>query len=134
MAIPLQSDPIVFARDDFGQLIIPKRQARGLEAILILARSALRLWRDEWFLDRDAGMPYLETEDGVVTTRDAILGQAYDPAKTTLAVRRVLLAIAGVLDVADMRTSYDGSERALSISCTLRTQFGESPLVVALAA
>lgn len=130
----LENDPVVFARDEDGQLIIPKRQARGLEAILILARAALRLWRDEWFLNRDIGMPYLETEDGSVTTREAILGQAYDPAKVALAVRRVLLPIAGVAEVKDMRTAYDPETRALSIACTLRTAFGEAPVAVAVTA
>lgn len=121
------TDPVCFARDANNNLIIPLRFARGLEAILILVRTRLLLWRDEWFLDRDAGMPWLETSDGAVTERDAILGQVFDPAKTARAVRREILTVAGVVTVPELRCSFDGDERALSIAMVVRTRFGDSP-------
>lgn len=135
MPVLLESDPRCFARDERNDLIVPRRLARGMEALLILCRTRLYLWRDEWFLDRDIGMPWLETPDGVVTEQDAILGQAFDAAKTARAVRRELLAVTGVIDVPELRCTFDGETRTLSIEFRVRAAFGDSELVtVALAA
>lgn len=119
------TDPVVFARDANHDLIIPLRQAAGLEAVLILVRTAWLLWRDEWFLNRDVGMPWLETEDGVVTDRDAILGQVYDPAKVSRALRAEALAIPGVVDLAEFKSSFDGASRNLTVSAVVRVQFAD---------
>lgn len=124
------ADPVVFARDANNDLIVPLRKATGLEAVLILVRTALLLWRDEWFLNRDSGTPWLETEDGVVTERDAILGQPYDAAKIARTLRKVVLAVPGVSDVTQLRSSFNGDTRNMTVSMVVRTRFGDSPLVV----
>ena len=131
----LSTDPVVFARDENNDIIIPLRIARGIEAVLILVRTALLLWRDELALNRDVGMPWIETEDGVVTERDAILGQPYDAAKIARVVRKELLAVNGVLGVIQFASSFDAETRTLAVSLIVRTAFGDSPLTtVALAA
>lgn len=127
--MPGINDPLCFARDDNGDRIVPGRLASGMEAVLILVRAAIKLWRAEWFLDKDIGMPWLETPDGVVTERDAILGQAYDPAKTARALRREILAVPGVVEVPELRTSYDGAERTPSISLRVRVRFDDAEVV-----
>lgn len=129
---PLSTDPLVFARDQNNNLIIPLRKASGLEAIAILVRTAWGIWRDEFFLNRDVGMPWLDTEDGVVTERDAILGQPYDAGKTARALRAEAIAINGVRDVVGIRTSFDGATRTLTASGTVRSNFGD--VVVSTAA
>lgn len=134
MAAPLITDPICFARDERNDLIIPLRKASGLEAVLIMARTILLLHRDEWALNRDIGTPWLPTEDGVVAERDAILGQGYDAGKTLRSLRPQLMAIPGVRDVAEFKSSFDSEERGLSVSMVLRTRFGDAPLTVAIAA
>lgn len=121
----LSTDALCFARDENGDRIVPGRLASGMEAILILIRARLLLWRDEWFLDRDAGMPWLETPDGVVTERDAILGQAFDAAKTARAVRAEILTVPGVVDVPELRCAFDGETRNLTISFVVRVRFAD---------
>ena len=136
MAVLLSTDPVVFARDENNDLIIPLRKAFGLEAVMILVRTALLLWRDEYFLNRSIGMPWLETEDGAVTEQDAILGQQYDPAKAARAIRRTILGtpnepgVPGVDDVVEIKTAFDNTERGLSISCVVKTRFGDAPLTL----
>lgn len=125
------TDPVVFARDPVtGDLIIPLRKAVGLEAVLILVRHAWGVWRDEWFLNRDFGTEWLETEDGVVTESDAILGQAYDAAKISRVLRTRALAVNGVSDVAEFKSSFDGESRNLTVSATIRTAFGDGPVSI----
>lgn len=130
----LTTDPVCFARDENNDLIIPLRVARGLEAILILVRSAWLLWRDEWFLNRAIGVPYLPTTDGEVTKTDAILGQGYDPAKLARGLRGEALAINGVRDVAEFKSRFDGETRNVTASCVIRTAFGDAPITVGLTA
>lgn len=129
----LSTDPVCMARDQVtNDLIIPQRIARGLEAIGILVRSAWMLWRDEWFLNRDVGPPWLETEDGVVTERDAILGQPYDAAKIKRALTAEALKINGVRDVLQFRSTFDGETRNMTASCVARSDFGDAPVSVDL--
>lgn len=131
----LTTDPVCLARDpDTNDLIVPLRLARGLEAIGILVRTAFLLWRDEYFLNRDIGTPWIETEDGAVTERDAILGQPYDAAKVSRVLRGVALGVTGVSDVVQFRSSFDGETRNLTASCIVRTAFGDAPVSVQIAA
>jgi len=130
----LSTDPVVFARDENNDLIVPRRKVAGLEAVLILVRSAWLLWRDEWFLNRDKGTPWLETEDGVVAEQDAILGQPYDAAKIARVLRGEALAVSGVSDVAEFKSSYDGETRNLQVSAVIRTAFGDGTVQIGVEA
>lgn len=121
------TDPIVFARDANNQLEIPLRKAAGLEAILILVRCAWLLFRDEYFLNRGIGVPYLETEDGEVTDRDAILGEPYDPARLARGLRDEALAIPGVADVAEFKSAFDPETRNASVSAVVVAAFADGP-------
>jgi hypothetical protein len=124
MAI-LSTDPLVFARDANNDLIVPMRRVSGLEAIEVLVRAAWSLWRDEFFLNRDVGTPWLETEDGAVGERDAILGQAPDPVKLQRALRAEALAINGVRSLEQFKSSFDGATRNLTASGLIRSDFGD---------
>lgn len=128
------TDPVVFARDSANDLIVPLRKAVGIEAVMILVRSAWLLWRDEWHLNRDVGTPWLETSDGVVTEADAILGQPFDQAKIARVLRGVALAVNGVSDVAEFKSSFDGETRNLQVSATIRTAFGDGQVSVVVGA
>lgn len=134
----LSTDPIVLARDENNDLIIPMRFAGGLEAVVILVRTALRLWRDEYYLNRDIGTPWLETEDGVVTERDAMLGQPYDAGKIARALKPVILGVSIVGSVTQFRTSFDGETRNLTVDCVVGAAFTDvalsTPVSVQIAA
>lgn len=124
MAI-LSTDFLVFARDECGDLEIPLRKASGLEAVGILILCAVRLWRDEYFLNRAAGVAWLETEDGFVTEAEAILGQRFSPAKLDRELRKVISQVTGVGRVTRIAGSFDNAERTLAIRISVRAVFAD---------
>lgn len=121
----LETDPRDWALDRNNNLIIPIRYLRGLPAILQAARVKLSLAKGEWFLNIDLGQPYLETEDGTVSRSEAILGDGqFDPAKATRSMRFSLESIRGVRQVTDIRSSFAGDTRTVSVVWSADTQFG----------
>lgn len=120
----LSTDAICFARDATGSIVVPLRVARGGEAVFIMLRHALTTWRDEWFLDRRRGLPYLETPDGFVSASEAILGQPYDAARIASIVRPVVLGVPGVTGIRELSSSSPES-RAISIRVVAFSVFGD---------
>ncbi len=126
----LEADPVDWELDDNNDLIIPLRYTSGIAAVAQGIRIRLQLWRGEWFLDLDAGMPYLPTEDGAVPESAAILGQKFDSVKARTAVRREILSTPGVVDIPELRITFDGPTRALGIEFRAKTAFGDTDLEV----
>lgn len=125
----LANDPVKFARDVNGDLVVPFQLVAGLDAVALGIRDRLLLFAGEWFLDLDAGVPYLPSVDGsnAVTERAALLGQKFDPVKTRAAFRREILSVPGVVAVPVLLTSFDGPTRRLAITWRATTQFGDTP-------
>lgn len=121
----LSTDPVCFARLPSGDLEIPMRLVSGLEAVRIGVRERLLTFAGEWFLDLDHGVPYLPTEDGRITERDAILGQHFDDLKIRAALRRAILSTPNVSAIVELRVSFDGAARAVSAQWRARTSFGD---------
>lgn len=119
----LATDPVCFARDVSGDLDLPLRLASGLEAVAIGVRSRLLLFAGEWFLDLDAGVPYLPGLG--VEERAALLGQRYDAVRTRAVFRREILATPGIVALTSLQTSFDGALRRLSVAWRARCAFGE---------
>lgn len=130
MAKLLTTDPLCFARDDCGDLIIPLRKASGLEAFAILVRAAVLLFCDEYYLNRDIGFRWLPTDDEVVTEDQAILGQPFDAAKLQREVRRVVLQVTAARSISDFKASFTGEDRTLQMSFVAHSDFGDSPIAV----
>jgi hypothetical protein len=126
----LETDPIDWELDENNDLIIPLRYTSGIEAVAQGIRIRLQLWRGEWFLDLDAGIPYLPTEDGAVTEQAAILGQRFDSVKARTAFRREILSTPGVVDIPELRITFDGPTRTLAIEFRAKTAFGDTDLEV----
>lgn len=126
----LSTDPLDLLLDSSGDLVIENGDLVLTKAgdnpggVGQLIREALLLVRGEWFLDLDAGMPYFE-RDGV-TADQAILGQAYSPAKTEAVFRAALAAVPGVGSVDSVSTSYEPTTRALTVAWTVTTSFGDT--------
>lgn len=120
----LSTDVVCFKRLPNGDVKFPLAGASGLEAAAIGARTRVQLCRGEWFLNLDAGIPYLPT-DGVPASQ-AILGQKFDPVKVRQAFLQELLTVPGARDVPVLRVEFDTSTRNLSITWVLRTIFGDT--------
>jgi len=123
----LETDPVCFARDVDNELEIPLRLVSGLDAVAVGARTRVGMFAGEWFMDLDAGIPYLP--DGVaIPEREAILGQKFDAIKARAAFRRELLTTPGVVEIPTLLVAFDGPSRTMTINWVLRTAFGDTPV------
>ncbi len=122
----LETDPVDWALDPTtGDLILPIRYTRGLEAVAQGIRFRLQLIRGEQFLDLDAGVPYLEG-NGVDPTL-VILGRRFDRTRADTAFRKAILRTPGVKSITSLAITFDGPTRTLSAAIVVRTTFGDTP-------
>lgn len=126
MATLLETDPVVFKRDANGDLLFPLQPASGLDAVAIGIETRLQMCRGEWFLDLDAGIPYLPHEG--VAEAIVILGKAFDPVNVRAAFLREILSTPGVVDVPVLRMKFNGATRVLTLAWRAQTRFGDTPM------
>lgn len=116
----LESDPLDILLDDDGDIIVdPVRGitfVSGLAGVAQLVRIAIRLFRGEWFLDLDAGVPYFQT----------ILGKKYDAATLRAELVKAVVDVPGVAEILNITLEFDGATREASVSLALRTEFGDT--------
>ncbi len=96
--------------------------ARDAESVRQRVRTRLLTHQGEWFLDVDAGLPWL---DRVLTK----------PADLTLAealIKRCIVETEGVASLDAFALTFDRSARAVSIAASLTTIYG--PIDLRLAA
>lgn len=86
--------------DDAGNLAV----VHDAEAVGEHARQRLMTFEGEWFLDKDAGVPWI---------RD-ILGGAYDPVLAESVVKAELLDTDGVTEITSFSVRFDRELRNLS--------------------
>lgn len=99
-------DFATFAIDEAtGDIAIPPRIVRGVEAIRLRILSRLRFFKREWFLDLRQGMPYFE----------AVFVKNPDISLVQSIFRRAILSTPGVLTIARMVTSFDRRSRTFTI-------------------
>jgi hypothetical protein len=84
-------------------------------AVAQSAKTRLRLWLKEWFLDQTEGTPWLEDVVGRNTqaTRD-------------IAIRTRILQTDGMVSIADYTSTLDSDTQGLTVSCTLNTIYGST--------
>lgn len=94
--------------------------SRGLTGVAQACRVAVQLFAEEWFLDLDVGIPYLQT----------ILGQRRDVGQLLAkkAFREELLQVFGVISVVSLDTSFDSKSRTLTVTFQVRTVLGDTPV------
>lgn len=77
---------------------------RDAEAVGQHVRQRLMTYLGEWFLDRDAGVPWV---------RD-ILGHQYDPVLAESVLKTEILNTDGVIEITSFSVRFDNSTRGLS--------------------
>lgn len=99
-----------------GDLVL----ARGLDAIAQECRIAVQMFAEEWFLDLDAGIPYVQS----------ILGQRRAVAELVAKkeFRAELLAVDGVLEILQLDVAFEATTRELQITWKVRTVLGDTPV------
>jgi hypothetical protein len=90
--------------------------ARGAEAVAQNVRSRLLLLQGEWFLDINAGVPYLQK----ITVRPA------DLAFTAAVLKQTILETDGVAEVTSFDLAMDQVARKLTVSATVTTEDGST--------
>ncbi|WP_283149022.1 hypothetical protein [Silvimonas soli] len=87
------------------------------EAVGQAVMTKLRLWAGEWFLDNTEGTPWNTKVLGKYTqeTRDA-------------AIRARILQTPGVTDIETYASVFDGNTRSLSVTATINTIYGQTPI------
>lgn len=94
------NDPADLYLDERGNLAV----VHNAEAVGQHARQRLMTFEGEWFLDREAGVPWV---------RD-ILGGRYDPVLSEAVLKAEILDTDGVLDITSFSVRFDGETRGLS--------------------
>jgi hypothetical protein len=128
----LETDPLDIALGADGDIALGADGGpyltSGLAGVAQLCRTALLLFRGEWFRDLDAGVAWMAND--VVPEVRAILGQRLDEAAVRAAVRGAVLAVPGVLALTRLEVALDARTRRLTITWAARTVFGDTPVDV----
>ena len=118
----LETEPRDLLLDRYNDLVVTTDLdwSRGIPGVMQECRIKLQMFRGEWFLDLDAGIPYW----------GQILGQK--PAIAIAAIgasfTEALLGVEDVTAVTKMSVTYDRPTRSLSVTWQVRCTFGETPV------
>lgn len=91
----------------------------GADAVAQNVLTALRLFRGEWFLATQAGMPWF----------GEVLVANPDIRAVEFELRRTVLSIEGVTGVRQMNLDFDRGTRELTISLEIDSVFGPSGVI-----
>ena len=122
----LETDPLDVALDADGDILIDAdglHFVSGIDGVAQLVKIAVRLFKAEWYLDIEAGMPWFEE----------ILGEKFDDALTRQRLNEVILGVPGVVEIRQLTIVPPTKDRDLSVTYALRTAFGDTePITVTL--
>lgn len=90
------------------------RFTTGLAAVAQGIRIRLQLFKGEWFMDLEEGVPYFQD----------LLGHKFSETKARAAFRDSILAAPGVVELVTLNTIFEGSTRTLRVQFEARTDFG----------
>lgn len=113
----LEDAPVTLALDEDGDVIVPLRFLRGLEAVAQGVRVRMQMFKGEWFLDLSTGVPWWQD----------ILGQRFEYNRVAAALRRPILETPGVTDIVSLSIVFDAQTRLMTVSWVARTAFGDTP-------
>lgn len=91
----------------------------GAEAVIQNIRIKLKLWTGEWFMDTEAGTPYLED----------ILGKRISLAGALAAIRASIMEVDGVQTITKFDYQFDRKIRKLDFEFEVSTPYGNLELL-----
>lgn len=115
----LETDPIDLKLDDDGDLFIDEDGAHlttGIEAVVQAVRFRLQLFRGEWFLNLDVGVPWFQE----------FLGEKYDPELLRQRLIEAIKDTPGVVEVVSLVIAFDSPTRKISVTWSVRSEFGDT--------
>jgi hypothetical protein len=87
----------------------------GADAIAQHVQIRLRLFKGEWFLDAEVGLPYYDT----------VLVKAPDLLAIRSVIRQAILETPGVASLDGFEMEFDRAARSLAVSFTATTDDGQ---------
>lgn len=114
----LESEPVDLELGADGDLVVDSdvHFTRGLPAIVQGIRIRTLMFRGEWFLNLDEGVPYFQD----------ILGRRFNPTVARAAFRPALRLAPGVKQVESLDAVFNGATRELGVSWRVSTEFGDT--------
>jgi len=91
----------------------------GAEAVIQNIRIKLKLWTGEWFMDTEAGTPYLED----------ILGKRISLAGALAAIRASIMEVDGVQTITRFEYQFNRQTRKLDFEFEVSTPYGNLELL-----
>jgi len=86
------------------------------ESVAQRVKTRLFLLENEWFLDTDAGMPYIQR----------ISGKPADVAYAQAVIKQRILETDGVLSISNWSASLDHNTRRFVVTCTVSSIYGST--------
>lgn len=119
--VPLSTDRRDLLLDANNDLVITTdlQFSTGVTAVAQSCRIALQMFKGEWFLNLDAGIPYWQS----------LLGKKSEAAIKVAQVEfaAALRAVAGVAKVLKCDVNFDGPTRKMSVDWQVLAVFSDTP-------
>lgn len=109
------TDIVDFLQDENGDIVIPLQHTSGVQAARQGIRDRLLLFRGEWFLNLDVGVPWFQR----------ILGQKFVEAIARAEIRAAILDYPAAAEVPVLDLTFDPAERKLSVAFEVRLVFDD---------
>lgn len=115
----LSTDPLDIKLDSVGDIHVGASGMEligGIDGVAQLVRIAIKLFRGEWFLNTEVGVPWYQR----------ILGQKPTQAEVRAALLEEIKGIPGVLDVPQLSVAFDGTTRRMTATWVVRVKFDDT--------
>jgi hypothetical protein len=123
--IVLETDPQDIALADDGDILIDEEGLHfiaGIPAVVQAVRFRLQLFRGEWFMNMDIGVPYLTEILGDASKQPGLI------ARATAAFAAAILDTPSVISILQLNVSVDPNTRAMTVTWQAQCQFGNTPV------
>jgi hypothetical protein len=125
--LPLISDPQDIALDADGDILLDEEGLHfisGIEAVAQAIRFRLLMFRGEWFLNQDIGVPYFEELIGDASKQAGVKSRA------RAAFAAAILDAPGVTSILQLDVDINSATRRMTVTWQARATFGDTPITV----